>query len=148
MTGSIEIDFPKWNPFATLQSQIQSYVATSTSPGEVNCNAFSNIPVTSNTELDCVLTHGTDIDTLSISFNGLLTSDIAAASAISFSVEGVRGPPTTSAITGFDFRTLNANGLVIDRSSDPTSVTLKVNSPAATQGTNMEVTADDPSINA
>ena len=36
-TGSLEIEFPKWNAFAPFESQRLPFVATSTSPGIVQC---------------------------------------------------------------------------------------------------------------
>ena len=64
--------------------------------------------------LHCVYTHGTTTDILRVSFNNLLSSDIAALTTLSFTVEGVRGPPTTSAVTGFSFKTTSSTGATID----------------------------------
>ena len=145
--GNVEIEFPKWNPFATNAALYESYVATATSPGSVVCNAISNIPMISGTELSCIFTHGTDTDILQVSFEGLLSGSVGSNTAISFSVDGVRGPPTTTEVTGFKFKTTNVDGFLIDESLDSTVISLKVNAGATSLGSNVEVTSNDPSIN-
>ena len=112
--GVIEIEFPKWNYFATAASQMQSYVATSTSPGSVPCDSVSNIPVITGTTLNCMFTHGETIDILQVFFDGLLSDSIPAGTELSLQVEGVRGPPTTTEQTGFSFRTTSVDGDLID----------------------------------
>ncbi len=93
-TGTIEIDFPKWNYFAPFQ--LESYVATATSPGSVPCQAESNIPVTTGKALNCIFSHGTASDKLTVSLAGYLSGPIPADTEISIKIEGVRGPPTTT----------------------------------------------------
>lgn len=112
--GKIELEFPKWNYFADSQSKMTSYVATSTSPGSVPCNSISNIPVLSGTELNCMLSHGNSVDTLTVLFDEYLSSRITGGTTLSFSIEGVRAPPTTSVTTGFALRTSTKDGDVID----------------------------------
>jgi len=122
--GAIEIEFPKWNSFASQQSQMESFVATSTSPGTVTCDAISNLPVTTGTTIGCLFTHGTTIDTLNLIFDGYLSSDVPTATTLSFSVGGVRAPPTTSSITGFLYRTTSQSGDVIDQSNAVNTISL------------------------
>ena len=88
-TGQIQIDFPKWNNFdGVTVSQYEPYVATSTSPGSVPCNAVSGIPVSSGTSLNCIFEHNTNEgtedakDTLYVNFDGLLTGDVPIGSLL------------------------------------------------------------------
>jgi len=122
-------------------------VATSTSPGSVACDAITNIPVTTGTQLDCVFAHGTTQDKLTVSFAGYLSSNIASDTLFSFKIKGVRGPPSTNAMTGFNFRTTSQTGDLIDQSVSG-SVALYAVFPAQGTAANMIVTSDDPSINA
>ena len=48
-------------------------------------------------------------------FNGFVTESVEAGAAILFTVDGVRGPPSTSPVFGFSFQTTSANGDIIDR---------------------------------
>ena len=145
--GTIEIEFPKWNSFATNAAQLESFVATSTSPGTVACSAISNIPMADGTNMNCQLTHGTTSDTLRVFFDGLLLSAVPPNTALSFSVNGVRGPPTTSIVTGFNFKTTSKLGEMIDETAAGTQIELKVNAAAVSQSSNVEVSSNDPSIN-
>ena len=145
--GTIEIEFPKWNSFATNAAQLESFVATSTSPGTVACSAISNIPMADGTSMNCQLTHGTTSDTLRVFFDGLLLSAVPPNTALSFSVNGVRGPPTTSIVTGFNFKTTSKLGEMIDETAAGTQIELKVNAAAVSQSSNVEVSSNDPSIN-
>ena len=144
-TGKIEIDFPKWNYFAPFQ--LESYVATSTSPGSVPCDALTSIPVTSGTELSCLFSHGSTEDKLTVSLSGYLTGPIPADTLMSFKIKGVRGPPSTAAVLGFAFRTTSQSGNLIDESNSGTVALYALNQAKGTSA-NMVVTSDDPSINA
>ena len=62
-------------------------------------------------------------------------------------MDGVKGPPSTSAVSGFKFRTTNVDGYTIDKTDDSKRITLQVNLPFSGQGQFMEVTSNDPSIN-
>ena len=96
------------------------------------CNAVSGIPMadSSSTTLACIFEHdtATKTDTLSISFDGLLSGDVPVGSLL-LQVDGVRAPPTTNVVTGFTFKTATANGDIIDQSTDPTAISLQVNTP-------------------
>ena len=85
-TGKIEINFPKWNPFAPNQSQMESFVSTATSPGVVPCTPGSGLPVLAGSDLSCIFTQGSTTDTLTVSFAGSLTGDIAANTPITVKV--------------------------------------------------------------
>ena len=82
--GQIKIEFPKWNNFDGVSaSQYEPYVATSTSPGSVPCEAVSGIPMINSaisSALTCVFEHDTSagIDTLSVQLEGLLSGDVPA----------------------------------------------------------------------
>lgn len=70
--GQIKIEFPKWNNFDGVSAnQYEPYVATSTSPGSVLCDAISGIPMINSaisSSLNCVFEHDTSTatDTLSV----------------------------------------------------------------------------------
>lgn len=104
-------------------------MATSTSPGSVPCEAINNIPVLTGTELYCVFSHGTTEDKLTVFFAGYLSANIASDTLFSFKIKGVRGPPSTNAMTGFNFRTTSQTGDLIDQSV-PGSVALYAVFPA------------------
>lgn len=142
--GSIRIFFPKWNPFASTTSQMESYISSSTSPGSVPCREDF---VTSGTNLDCVLTNYQTYDILEVKFDGYLSEDIAALSTLSIVIEDTRAPPTTSPISGFEFSTFNIDGMLIDQSDSSTEITLKADTPATDSSSSMHVTSSDPSIN-
>lgn len=107
--GIIEITLPKWNSFAQFESQKKSLIAVSTNPGTVSCSPVTGI-TSLNSLLYCELAQGTSEDTFRVYFTDLLTADIAADTYLTFTVKGVRGPPSVSAMTGFSFRTLTASG--------------------------------------
>ena len=106
------IDFPKWNYFVN-DAEKKSYVSTSTSPGTVSCTTISGFdPATQDP--DCVFIHGVFVDTLVVNFNGILAANIRSGTAISFLIDGVKAPPSTSAVTGFSFRTTSVDYSTID----------------------------------
>ena len=73
LDGYIRIFFPKWNPFATSQSQMESYISTSTSPGSVPC---SESFYTGGLSFDCVFTKYDEYDVLQINFEDNLVADL------------------------------------------------------------------------
>ena len=91
--GYINVFFPKWNPYASTPSQMESYISTSTSPGSVPC--YEQL-VYGGAELDCIFTQYTEYDVLKIGFDGYISSDVPASTQMQFTIEDTRAPPTTS----------------------------------------------------
>lgn len=149
--GRIEIDLPKWNWFATSANDYESFVATSTSPGSVVCAAVQNIPLSSSSSnaLNCIFEHGTTRDTLYVNFDGYLSAQIARDQDVVFTVEGVRGPPSTSAVSDITIRTTGAAAnSVIDETAPGAQIDLQVTQKAVSFSSYMQVQPRDPSINA
>ena len=142
--GRVEITFPKWNSFETQTTLLESFVSTSTSPGVVPCAAVSGISVGT---LACEFTHGETTDLLQVFFKGKVSEDVTAGSAILFTVEGVRGPPSTSPVSGFSFQTTSVNGDIIDRSAPDAQIELQVTIAATGSALGAEVTSSNDSIN-
>ena len=72
--GHIKIYMPKWNPFASQISLMESYISTSTSPGSVPCSETLYLGV----DLDCLFTNYDEFDVLQIDFDGSVSADIPA----------------------------------------------------------------------
>lgn len=97
----------------------------------------------------CTFEHGVSTDLLKISFEGYLSGNVAPNSFLQIQIEGVRGPPSLTPLSGFSFRSTNKDGDNIDQSATTaqTSVKLEASLPSVSSPAAMQVTADDPSIN-
>ena len=97
--------------------------------------------------MSCLFTHGETTDLLQVFFKDLVSDDIRAGQPVKFTVSGVRGPPSTSAVSGFSFQTTSADGDIIDRSAPDAPISLQVTLAATGSALGTEVTSSDPSIN-
>lgn len=78
----------------------------------------------------------------------MLDSAISADTYLSFEIQGARGPPSVSQMSGFSFRTLSLEGEVIDESSAPDSISLSCTDQTASSPSNVDVESSVTSINA
>ena len=129
------------------QSYVDSNVKTQTATSNMLCEAELGFPA--GIELECEFITGRNIDTLTVKFpaDALQNTEVGAG-PLSLVVKGIRGPPTTSAVSGFIFSTgvINELGIldVLDSSTAP--IFLKVTSPDPVLSSNMVVSADFQSI--
>ena len=82
-----------------------------------------------------------------MSFDNIPESNVSAGKTISFTVDGVRAPPSLTPVTGFSFKTLSEDGFVIDQTDSATTISLAATQAQTGISQNMIVTSDDPSIN-
>lgn len=117
--GKIKVTFPKWNPSATISTEIQSMIGT-------------GFVVTAITNMQqSTLTAAFSSDVLTIS--GAIPSDIASGNVISFRVTQFKNPISTSTYSGFSAHTTDSS----DGAIDSRSTTLRVTTPAVVYSTSI-----------
>eukprot|EP00347_Sterkiella_histriomuscorum_P020194 403338738 len=141
--GKLKIIMPKWNPFASSQSLMLSYITVSTSPGYVNCNPVLNFQ---SQKLQCLFTQGTSTDTLEIQMASDATSGIEAGKMLQLSILNFKTPPSMQQINSFQVQTTNSKGSLIDQSF-ANSIIYQATTQATIPSTFISITALDPKIN-
>lgn len=113
--GSLVVNLPVWNPLVGKKSLYEPYVSASSNPGRVKCTAVSGFALASKNDLFCIFERTSTGDRLTVLLaRSNLFAEIQPGAELSFIVDQVRGPPTTTAQSGFSFATLVKSGNVID----------------------------------
>ena len=128
--GKVKLTLPKWNPNATVSSEILSMVRTGFS-----VTAITNLQ---QSTLTSTLVTGSSSDTLTIS--NAIPTEVSATSTISFSVDNFYNPISTATYSGFTVETTDSS----DGSIDSGSSTLRVTTSAAVYNTTLQ--ANDTTI--
>ena len=136
--GAIEVDFPKWDYFASTPSL--SFLSSI-----VECKAATADKAfgTKVDEVKCEVTNESTFDTLKIQ----MINEIAAKPVfpVILSVNEVRGPPSTSPVTGFKVRTKDKDGQLIDQTNTENTISIKANSPQTITNPKLRAIFDEDS---